>query len=131
MPIQNVIQHAKLDGGLGMTMMQNNRTAINNGSMATSERMFTARDPVSNFGDEVHVGRGQFSQNARETLEVSVESISRTMQQDDEFQASKIGDYSALGPTGFQDYNDRSFQTQQQIAAKAYEYFSNYSQFAQ
>ena len=128
MPVQNVIQHTPLDGGLGMTMMQNNRTAINNGSMATSERMYAARDPVSNFGTEVHVGRGQFSQNSRETLEVSVESISRAMQRDDEFEASKIGDYSALGPTGFQDYNNRSYQSQQQVVAKAYEYFKNYSQ---
>ncbi len=131
MPIQNVIQHAKLDGGLGMTMMQGNRYAINNGSMATSERMFSARDPVSNFGNEVHVGRGRFSQNSRETLEISVESMSQIMQKDDDFEASKIGEYSALGPTGFQGYNDRSYQTQQQIAAKAYEYFNNYSQFAQ
>ena len=92
--------------------------------------MYAARDPVSNFGTEVHVGRGQFSQNSRETLEISVESISRAMQQDDEFEASKIGEYSAQGPTGFQDYNDRSYQTQQQIVAKAYEYFQNYSQLA-
>lgn len=129
MPVQNVIQ-APLDGGLGLTMMQANRQAINNGGVAISERMYASRDHFSNLGGEVHVGNGRFSQNSRETLEISVESIAGIMESDDEYQASKIGEYSALGPTDFQDYTDRSYQTQQQIAARAYEYFGNYSQLS-
>ena len=126
-PVQNVIQHTPLTGDSQTTPMQTNREAINNGETATGERMYAARAPisVSNFGTETKIGNGDLSRTSRETLETSVEAISTIMEQDDQFEGSKIGDYSALGPTGFQDYNDRSFETQQQAAAKAYAYFSN------
>ena len=140
MPVQNVIQHAdmrpgepviknaQLFGGFDTTMMQTNRQAINNGENAVSERMYAARAPiaVSNFGTETKIGNGDLSRASHETLETSVEAIATIMEKDDEYEASKVGDYSALGPTGFQDYNDRSFQTQQAKAAQAYEYFSDF-----
>ena len=128
MPVQNVITSTPLWGTFQTTMMQNNRQAINYGETAVGERMFSARQPmtVSNFGNETKIGNGDLSRASRETLEVSTEAISSIMQQDDQFQGSKTGSYSALGPTGFQEYTDRSFQSQQAMAAKAYEYFANY-----
>ena len=128
MPIQNVITSTPLWGSFQTTMMQNNRDAINYGETAVGERMFSARQPmaVSNFGTETKIGNGDLSRASRETFEVSTEAISSIMQQDDQFQGSKTGSYSALGPTGFQEYTDRSFQSQQAMAAKAYEYFANY-----
>ena len=126
MPIQNVIQHAPLDGGMTLTNMQNNRQTFRYGNMATSERMYASRDHVSPFGNETHIGRGQMSRENRETMEVSVESIAKIMEQDDEFEGSKTGSYSALGPTEFQEFNDRSFRNHQQIVANAYKYFTNY-----
>ena len=139
MPVQNVIQstpmkpetiikHTPLWGQFNTTMMQTNRESINYGETATGERMFAAREPytTTNFGTETKIGNGELSRQSRETLETSVEAISGIMQKDDQFEGSKTGDYSALGPTGFQEYNDRSFQSQQQAAAKAYEYFGNF-----
>ena len=125
---ENVIQHAQLWGEFNTTVMQTNRQTVNYGESAVGERMFAARQPmaVSNFGTETKIGNGELSRQSRETLETSVEAISNIMQKDDQFEGSKTGDYSAMGPTGFQDYNDRSFQTQQQAAAKAYEYFGNF-----
>lgn len=126
-PGKNVIQHAQLFGQFDTTPMQTNRDSINYGEQAVSERMFAARQPMSasNFGTETKIGSGELSRASRETLETSVEAISSIMQKDDEFEGSQNGSYSALGPTGFQSYNDRSFQSQQATAAKSYEYFSN------
>ena len=128
LPKENVVQHTQLWGEFQTTMMQTNRESIQNGESAVGERMFAARQPmsVSNFGTETKIGNGELSKVSHETLETSVEAISNIMQKDDQFEASKTGDYSALGPTGFQDYNDRSFQTQQAKAAQAYEYFSDF-----
>ena len=128
MPGPNVIQHAQLWGDFQTTPMQTNRDSINYGEQAVSERMFAARQPmtVSNFGTETHIGNGELSRESRQTLETSVEAISSIMQKDDQFEGSKTGSYSALGPTGFQEFNDRSFQSQQATAAKSYEYFSNF-----
>jgi len=125
---QNVVQHSPLWGQFQTTMMQNNRQAINYGENAVGERMYSARQPFagSNFGTDTKIGNGDLSRTTRETLETSVEAISGIMQQDDQYEGSKIGEYSALGPTGFQDYNDRSFQSQQAKAAQAYEYFGNF-----
>ncbi len=127
-PGENIIQHAQLWGDFNTTVMQTNRQAISNGENATSERMYAARAPmaVSNFGTETHIGNGELSQVSRETLETSVEAISSIMEKDDQFEGSPVGNYSALGPTGFQTYNDRSFETQQQAAARAYSYFSDF-----
>ena len=124
---ENVVQHSQLWGQLQTTMMQNNRQAINYGENAVGERMFAAREPYTNsaFATESKVGNGDLSRTTRETLETSVEAISSIMQQDDQYEGSKLGEYSQLGPTGFQDYNDRSFQSQQAKAAQAYEYFNN------
>ncbi len=126
MPIQNVIQHTPLDGGMTLTSMQNNRQAFRYGNAAMSERMYASRDHVSQFGTETHIGRGQMSRENRRTMEVSVESIAKIMEQDDQYEGSKTGSYSALGPTEFQAFNDRSFQNHQQIVANAYKYFANY-----
>lgn len=124
-PVQNVIQHTPLWGEFQTTMMQTNRDAINFGEQAVSERMYAARDPVSNFGTETHIGNGELSRTARETMEISVEAISSIMQKDDQYENSKTGDYSALGPSGFQQYNDRSFEAQQATAAKSQAYVAN------
>ena len=128
MPKENVIQHSQLWGAFDTTMMQINRESVQNGENAVGERMFAARQPmsVSNFGTETKIGNGELSKVSHETLETSVEAISTIMQKDDQFEASKTGDYSALGPTGFQEANDRSFQNQQAMVAKAYEYFNNF-----
>lgn len=128
LPKEPVIKHAQLWGEFNTTMMQTNRESIQNGENAVGERMFAARQPmtVSNFGTETKIGNGDLSRASHETLETSVEAISTIMQKDDQFEASKTGSYSALGPTGFQDYNDRSFQSQQSMVAKAYEYFNNF-----
>ena len=128
LPKEPVIKHAQLWGEFNTTMMQTNRESIQNGETAVGERMFAARQPmtVSNFGTETKIGNGDLSRASHETLETSVEAISTIMQKDDQFEASKTGSYSALGPTGFQDYNDRSFQSQQSMVAKAYEYFNNF-----
>lgn len=128
LPKEPVIKHAQLWGEFNTTMMQTNRESIQNGENAVGERMFAARQPmtVSNFGTETKIGNGELSRTSHETLETSVEAISTIMQKDDQFEASKTGSYSALGPTGFQEFNDRSFQTQQSMVAKAYEYFNNF-----
>ena len=128
LPEENVVKNAQLWGEFDTTMMQTNRESIQNGETAVGERMFAARQPmaVSNFGTETKIGNGELSKVSHETLETSVEAISTIMQKDDQFEASKTGDYSALGPTGFQEANDRSFQSQQAMVAKAYEYFNNF-----
>ena len=127
-PVQNVLTSTPLWGTFDTTMMQSNRDAINYGETAVGERMYSARQPmtVSNFGTETKIGNGALSRTSRETFEVSTEAISSIMQQDDQYEGSKTGSYSALGPTGFQQYTDRSFRSQQAMAAKAYEYFANY-----
>ena len=128
LPKENVIKSAQLWGEFNTTVMTTNREAIQNGETAIGERMFSARQPmtVSNFGTETKIGNGDLSKVSHEALETSVEAISTIMQKDDQYEASKTGNYSALGPTGFQDFNDRSFQSQQAMVAKAYEYFNNF-----
>jgi hypothetical protein len=128
LPKENVIKHSQLWGEFQTTVMKTNRNAIQNGKTAVGERMFAARQPmtVSNFGTETKIGNGELSKASHETLETSVEAISSIMQKDDQWQGSKTGNYSAMGPTGFQEFNDRSFRSQQAAAAKAYEYFNNY-----
>ena len=125
-PGKPIIQHAQLMGEFKTTPMQTNRDSINYGEQAVGERMFATRQPwaVSNFGTDTKIGNGELSRASHETLETSVEAISNIMQRDDQYEGSKTGDYSALGPTGFQEYNDRSVQTYQAMASKAYEYFN-------
>ena len=110
-PGENIIKHAALWGEFDTTPMQTNRQAINSGSAATGEKMKDAREPFagSNFGTETKIGNGELSRVSHETLETSVEAIATIMEKDDQYEGSKTGDYSALGPTGFQEYNDRSF----------------------
>lgn len=128
LPKENVIQDAQLWGEFQTTMMETNRESIQNGKDAVGERMFAARQPmeVSNFGTETKIGNGELSKASHETLETSVDAISTIMQKDDQWQGSKNGSYSAMGPTGFQEFNDRSFRSQQERVAKAYEYFNTF-----
>ena len=128
-PGKNVIQHSQLWGEFKTTMMQNNRQAINYGETAVGERSFAARQPFtsSNFGTETKIGNGDLSRTAHETLETAVEAMASIMQQDDQYEGSKLGEYSALGATGFQEYNDTSYQNYLDKARKAYEYFGNAS----
>ena len=116
--VPRVIEHAPLDGGLVPTNMEQNRQIFHEGLMAVSERMYAARDPVSNFGNETHIGNGKFSRISRELMEASVESIAKIME--------KMGEYSQLGPMGIQEINDRSFEKQQQIAVNAQKFVANY-----
>jgi hypothetical protein len=127
-PVKDVIEHTQLWGDFDTTIMQTNRQYIKAGETAISERMFAARQPmsVSNFGTETKIGNGELSKVSHETLETSVEAISTIMQKDDQWQGSKNGSYSAMGPTGFQEFNDRSFRSQQARVAKAYEYFNTF-----
>ncbi len=124
--VPRVIEHTPLDGGLVPTNMEQNRQIFQGGLMAVSERMYAARDPVSNFGTETHIGKGDFSQISRELMEASVESIARIMEKDDEFEGSNMGEYSPMGPMGIKEINDRSFEKQQQIAANAQKFVANY-----
>lgn len=116
-PVENVIQHAPLWGDFQTTPMQTNRQAINNGEAAVSERMEAAREPFagSNFGTNTKIGNGELSRISHETLETSVEAIASIMEKDDQYESSKLGEYSGMGPTGFQEYNDRSFNPQEEM----------------
>lgn len=125
--VPNVITHAPLSGEFAKTNMEVNREIVQGGHMAVSERMYAARDPVSNFGNETHIGKGINSQISRQIMEESVESIARIMERDDEYEGSQMGDYTTVPPAGFQELNDRSFETQQRVAANAYKYFANYA----
>ena len=124
--VPRVIEHAPLDGGLVQSNMEQNRQIFHQGLMAVSERMYAARDPVSNFGTETHIGKGVFSRASREIMEASVESIAKIMEKDDEFEGSNMGEYSQLGSMGIQEINDRSFEKQQQIAVNAQKFVANY-----
>lgn len=128
-PGKNIIQHAALWGEFATTPMQTNRQAIRTGEAAISERMYTARQPFtsSNFGTETKIGNGELSRASHETLETSVEAIASIMEKDDQYEGSNFGNYSALGPTGFQEYNDRSIESQRATMAQANEYQKNVS----
>lgn len=123
--IEPVLRHTPLLGaGMQTTMMQLNRDAIDTGHDVVAAKMYASRDHVSNTGNETHVGTSEFSRNNREMMEVSVDAMSRIMEQDDEFEVSNFGNESRLGPTGFQNYNNFSYETKQQVAANAYQYFN-------
>lgn len=117
MAIQNVIQHANLDGGLGMSILQANFQGNREVSQIVAAKMYDNNENFENLG------QGQFTQSSRETMEVSVESIARIMEQDDDYgEVSNFGNEPTF-TSGFQQNNDFSYQTQQQIAANAYKYF--------
>ena len=94
------------------------------GSNVVSSKMDDARASVSNFGNEPQIGNGQFTQISKQIEDEAVNSVSRIMEQDDDFEASNLGNDSAFGTSGFQSMNDTSFNPAMQRAASSYSYFN-------
>ena len=106
------------------TFRSMNVEASQAGRSATENRMAEARDPVSNFGNETHLGNGQFTQVSEQIASEAVNTISQIMEQDDDFENPVNGSGTAFGPSGFQQANDQSFDSAQQRAASSYAYFN-------
>ena len=94
------------------------------GSNVVSSKMDDARASVSNFGNEPQIGNGQFTQISKQIEDEAVNSVSRIMEQDDDFEASNFGNDSGFGTSGFQALNDTSFNPAMQRAASSYSYFN-------
>ena len=108
------------------TFRQVNVEANAVGRQATSAGMEEAREPstVSNFGNETNVGISQFSQNSERIEEYGVESLTKIMEQDDQYEAPANGTASAFSSSGFQEAYDHSFNQAAQRAASSYSYFN-------
>ena len=106
------------------TFRQMNVEAAQNGRQATSAGMEETRDPVSNFGNETHIGSSQASQVNEQIASDAVESISQIMEQDDEFENPVNGSGTAFSSSGFQQALDSSFDPAMQRAASSYSYFN-------
>ena len=106
------------------TFRQMNVEANQIGRQATTAGMEESKDPVSNFGNETHIGRGQTSQISEQIASDAVESISQIMEQDDEFENPVNGSGTAFSSSGFQQAYDTSFDPAMQRAASSYAYFN-------
>ena len=106
------------------TFRQMNVEASQTGRQATSAGMEETRDPVSNFGNETHIGKGQIGQVSEQIANDAVNSMASIMEQDDEFEAPVDGSGTAFSPSGFQQANDSSFDPAMQRAASSYQYFN-------
>ncbi|MBR2179272.1 MAG: hypothetical protein IJ862_02605 [Selenomonadaceae bacterium] len=108
------------------TFRQMNVEANQIGRQATSAGMEEAQEntTVSNFGNETNVGISQFSQNSERIEEYGVESLTKIMEQDDQYEAPTGGATSAFSSIGFQEAYDRSFDQAAQRAASSYSYFN-------
>ena len=108
------------------TFRQLNVEASKVGRQATSASMEEAQEAtsVSNFGNETHVGISRFSQNSERIEEYGVESLTKIMEQDDQYEAPVSGTTSAFSSIGFQEQYDRSFDQASQRAASSYAYFN-------
>ena len=106
------------------TFRQMNIQATQTGTQVTSSKMEEARDPVSNFGNETHIGNGQISQVSEQIASDAVNSISQIMEQDDDFENAPNGSSTAFSSSGFQEANDSSFDPATQRAASSYAYFN-------
>lgn len=107
-----------------MTFRRINVEANQAGREATSDKMAEARMPVSNFGTEPVIGRGQFSQMSEQMASEAVQTMSTIMEQDDDYENPVNGEGTAFGPSGFQEANDSSFDPAMQRAASSYSYFN-------
>ena len=104
---------------------QANLQAQRIGGQATAERMYESLPQGSVNGSSTDLGTSEFRKANDEVIEVSVEAVSSIMEQDDGFASvSNLGNESLLGPTGFSEMNDRSYNARQQVAASAYNYFN-------
>lgn len=108
------------------TFRQMNVNADQAGRQATESNMREATKDlnVSNFGNETKVGNGQASQISEQIASDAVESVSKIMEQDDDFENPVNGSGTAFGPSGFQQANDSSFDPAMQRAASSYQYFN-------
>ena len=106
------------------TFRSMNFEAAQNGRQATSAGMEESRDPVSNFGNETHIGNGQTSQIIEKIASDAVNSMASIMEQDDEFEAPVDGSGTAFSSSGFQQAYDTSFDPAMQRAASSYSYFN-------
>lgn len=113
-------------GGAGVsTVMQANRQAERVGGQVTAKLMYESLPQGSVNGSSTELGTSEFRKANDEVIEVSVEAVSSIMEQDDGFASvSNLGTESLLGPTGFGEINDRSYNARQQVAASAYNYFN-------
>ena len=94
------------------------------GKEATENKMREAKDPVSNFGNETHLGTGQTSQILDQVANEAVEAMSTIMQQDDDFENPVNGSGTAFTPIHFQEANNTAFDPAMQRAASSYQYFN-------
>ena len=108
------------------TFRQLNVEANAVGRQMTSAAMEEAQETtsVSNFGNETNVGISRFSQDSEKIEEYGVESLTRIMEQDDQYEAPVSGATSAFSSIGFQEAYDRSFDQAAQRAASSYAYFN-------
>lgn len=104
---------------------QANLQAERVGSQATAKLMYESLPQGSANGSSTELGTSEFRKANDEVIEVSVEAVSSIMEQDDDFASvSNLGTESVLGPTDFNEMNDRSYNARQQVAASAYNYFN-------
>ena len=106
------------------TFRQTNVQLNKIGNDVTSEKMETAMNSVSNFGNETKLGSSQFSQINEQIEDDAVNRISYIMEQDDEFEPPANGSDSGFSTSGFQQLNDTSFDPAMQRAASSYSYFN-------
>lgn len=112
-------------GFMQASFKQANLQAHQLGDQSTARAMYESHphNPVN--GAETNLGTSQFSKSNDELIEVSVEKVAEIMEQDDGFaKISNTGSESLLGPSNFQEMNDRSYSARQQAAASAYNYFN-------
>lgn len=114
-----------IGGGAATSFMQANRQAERVGGQTTAKLMYESLPQGSANGSSTELGTSEFRKANDEVIEVSVEAVSSIMEQDDDFASvSNLGTESVLGPTGFNEMNDRSYNARQQVAASAYNYFN-------
>ena len=106
------------------TFRQTNVQLNQIGTDVTADKMQTAMNSVSNFGNETKLGSSQFRQINEQIENDAVNRISYIMEQDDDFQPAVNGDSSGFSPIGFQQANDTSFDPAMKRAASSYSYFN-------
>lgn len=101
-----------------------NVQAHQTGREITADKMAESQDHVSNFGNETHLGNGQFSQMSEQIASEAVDAMANIMEQDDEFEGSVNGSGTPFSSSGFQEANATSFDPAQARAASSYAYFN-------
>ena len=125
MAIQGIGSGAALDGGLTLSFRQANVQIGETGSAVTATKMYESLPHLAKGGVETNIGTSEFSQNNDEIISESVNVMAEIMEKDDEFvEVSNAGNETNMSSSGFHEMNDISINAQQQVAARAYEYFN-------